>query len=66
MNTQPIDYVRRVAKSEPTFGILFNKGAIWIGGHYSPFNRRWCINLVPCITIWFTLRGGKAPQRAKM
>ncbi|QKN88534.1 hypothetical protein vBValSX1_141 [Vibrio phage vB_ValS_X1] len=50
---------------EPRCGILFNKGAIWLGGHYSPYNRRWCINLVPCITIWFTLRDGKAPQRAK-
>lgn len=50
---------------QPRFGILFNKGAIWLGGHYSPFNRRWCINLVPCVTIWFTLRDGKAPQRAK-
>jgi hypothetical protein len=30
------------------FGLIFNKGALWIGAHYSPFNRRWCINVLPC------------------
>lgn len=42
-------------------GILFRLGSAWIGAHYSPFNRRWCINLVPFVTVWVTLPGGLAP-----
>lgn len=45
-------------------GILFNQGALWIGAHYSPFNRRWCLNLFPCVTVWIALRGGKQPDRS--
>ncbi len=48
------------------YGWLFNKSAFWLGVHYSPYNRRYCINLVPCITFWFTLKCGKAPKRSKM
>jgi len=46
-----------------TLGVLFNPGAVWIGAHYSPFNRRWCVNLVPCVTVWLALPGGKRPLR---
>lgn len=42
-------------------GILFRWGSIWLGAHYSGYNRRWCINLVPCVTIWVTLKGGNKP-----
>lgn len=42
-------------------GFLFRWGSLWIGAHYSPFNRRWCINPFFCITIWVRLPGGKAP-----
>ena len=45
-------------------GWLFNAGALWIGAHYSPSNRRWCINLVPGLTVWITLPGGLPPDRA--
>ena len=48
------------------FGILFNKGALWIGCHYSPYNKRYCINIVPCITIWIALPDGNVPARSKM
>lgn len=41
-------------------GLLYNPGALWIGAHYSPANRRWCINLVPCFTVWYT-NGGYEP-----
>lgn len=57
--------VRRIY-NQPKSGWLFNKSAWWIGVHYSPYNRRFCINLVPCVTFWFTLRCGKAPTRSKM
>lgn len=42
-------------------GILFRLGSLWMGAHWSPHNRRWCINLVPCVTLWITLEGGKTP-----
>jgi hypothetical protein len=43
------------------YGFLFNLTSWWIGVHYSRRERRVCINLVPMLTIWFTLRGGQAP-----
>lgn len=42
-------------------GVLFRWGSLWVGAHYSARNRRWCINLVPCVTLWITLAGGKTP-----
>lgn len=45
----------------PTWGVLFNPGALWIGVHYSPGNRRACINVIPWITVWFIQRGGTRP-----
>ncbi len=46
------------------YGVLFNGGAFWLGWNWSPFNRRLCVNLVPCITVWVKLAGGKPPERA--
>jgi len=43
-------------------GLLFRLGSFWIGAHWSPYNRRWCINPVPCVTFWVTLKGGKTPS----
>lgn len=43
------------------YGVLFRKESLWVGAHYSPFNKRWCINIVPCITIWITFEGGNTP-----
>jgi len=31
------------------------------GAHWWPWRRRWCINLVPCVTPWITLAGGDTP-----
>ena len=42
-------------------GILFRWASCWIGAHYNPYNRRWCINVVPFVTVWVTLKGGKTP-----
>jgi peptidoglycan/LPS O-acetylase OafA/YrhL len=36
-------------------------GSFWIGCHWSPWNRRFCINLLPCVTLWVVLPGGKEP-----
>lgn len=42
-------------------GLLFRWGSAWVGAHWSPYNRRWCINPVPCVTFWVVLPGGKTP-----
>ena len=42
-------------------GVLWNPHALWVGSHYSPGNRRHCINLVPCLTVWVRLPGGEEP-----
>lgn len=42
-------------------GILVRGGSAWVGVHWSSFNRRFCINLVPFVTIWITLKGGNVP-----
>lgn len=42
-------------------GLMFNSHALWLGIHYSPGNRRVCINLIPCLTIWITAPGGNEP-----
>lgn len=42
-------------------GVLTNPHALWVGLHYSRWNRRFCLNIVPCITLWITLEGGDTP-----
>lgn len=42
-------------------GLLFRLASFWIGAHWSPYNRRWCINPVPCVTVWIALPGGNCP-----
>lgn len=42
-------------------GLLFRLGSFWIGAHWSEYNRRICINLVPCVTLWVCLPGGITP-----
>jgi len=44
-----------------SLGLLFNRHAWWVGCHYSAFNRRYCVNLVPWLTVWVRLPGGKEP-----
>lgn len=53
------------AKPNPTArircGLLFRATSFWVGMHYSNFDKRFCINLLPCITFWITLPGGHIP-----
>lgn len=42
-------------------GYTLRLGSFWVGVHWSPYNRRLCINLVPCLTVWVVLPGGKVP-----
>lgn len=46
-------------------GFLFQPGGLWVGAHYSTYNNRWCINVLPCCTFWVCLPGGKVPDKAK-
>lgn len=43
-------------------GLLIRLESFWLGIHYSPYNKRFCINLLPCITIWITKKGGIKPD----
>lgn len=45
-------------------GILYKFGSFWIGIHYSKYNKRYCVNIIPCVTIWITKKGGKTPHKA--
>lgn len=47
-------------------GILCRVGSAWLGVHYSKFNKRWCINIIPCVTIWIAGKEGKEPHKNKM
>lgn len=42
-------------------GVLVNPHALWVGGHYSAHHKRWCINILPCLTVWWTKPGGYLP-----
>jgi hypothetical protein len=42
-------------------GWLLRPGSLCIGAHYSRHNRRWCINLLPMVTLWICLKGGRRP-----
>jgi hypothetical protein len=42
-------------------GLLLSMRAWWVGGHYSEFNKRLCVNLIPCVTVWVAAPGGRAP-----
>ena len=46
-------------------GLIFRWGSCWIGAHWSPYNKRLCINLLPCVTIWVTTPGGVEPPLLK-
>jgi hypothetical protein len=43
-------------------GVLVRLASMWIGVHYSAFDRRFCINLLPCVTFWITQPGGHLPR----
>lgn len=44
-----------------SFGLLVNWRAFWLGAHYSVKDRRLCVNLVPCVTVWWARPGGYRP-----
>lgn len=54
----PIDIYRHKSNR---WGVLFRWHSWWIGLHWSPGNRRACINLIPLVTLWVTKQDGVAP-----
>ncbi len=42
-------------------GLIARLGSLWVGAHWSPYNKRLCINLIPCVTWWMIWEGGKRP-----
>lgn len=46
-----------------SWGFLFQKEGLWVGAHYSNEKRRWCINFIPCCTLWILMSGGIPPKR---
>ncbi len=42
-------------------GIICGWNRPWIGVHWSPYNKRACINFLPFVTVWITLPGGNTP-----
>ena len=47
-------------------GVLFGKGSWWVGVHWSSYNRRFCINLLPYLTIWIVLKGGEHTMKPRL
>lgn len=59
MDKAGLSEMKRVSRFE--WGVLLRKGSLWIGAHWSPQNKRLCLNLLPCVTIWFAMPGGLRP-----
>ena len=47
-------------------GIIYQRGALWLGVHYSPNEKRYCINIIPCLTIWIATAEGRGPKAPSM
>lgn len=45
------------------WGILCRWQSWWVGAHWSPYNKRLCVNLIPLVTVWFTAKGGATPNK---
>ena len=52
--------------TKANWGVVFQPGAVWLGMHYSKYDRRFCINLVPFLTLWISRAGGRAPLKPSL
>jgi hypothetical protein len=43
-------------------GILMRATSLWLGAHWSPGNKRLCINVMPFVTLYIVWPGGIAPR----
>ncbi len=44
------------------WGIVLRYESFWIGVHYSGYNKRFCLNIIPGLTIWWIKKDGKQPH----
>lgn len=44
-----------------TWGFKPRLGSFWVGVHWAPYNKRLCVNLLPCLTVWLVWPGGRVP-----
>ena len=51
--------------STKNFGFIFRPKSFWMGIHYSDYNKRFCMNIIPCCTIWWIKKGGVRPDEMK-
>jgi hypothetical protein len=49
-----------------TKGIIFRLESFWIGLHYSKNCKRYCLNIIPCVTIWWIKKNGKPVDKKLM
>lgn len=47
-------------------GVLVRAESFWIGLHYSKSCKRYCLNVIPCVTFWWIKPGGKPADITKM
>ena len=47
-------------------GIIVQPGAWWLGVHYSTEEKRFCINVIPCVTLWVALPSGRVPKKSSL
>lgn len=45
------------------FGLLFRPESLWVGLHWSPKTRRFCLNIIPMFTIWVSMSDGITPNQ---
>lgn len=46
-----------------TWGFILRWKSFWLGLHYSDYNDKYCLNIIPGFTIWWIGEEGKAPQK---
>jgi hypothetical protein len=45
------------------WGFILRHKSFWIGLHYSDYNNRYCLNIIPGIIIWWIGKYGKVPNK---
>lgn len=53
--------LRPVPKKSWKWGVIFRWQSFWVGVHYSSKAQRWCVNLIPGVTVWVAKPNGLAP-----
>jgi hypothetical protein len=54
--------MKKIYSKRYQVGLIIRLSSFWIGLHYSEYNRRYCLNLIPGITLWWIKKGGNPLQ----